>query len=251
MQRIVGIVARVLVAASALALVILTASQDAEWWVPDPAVSFWIATSAAVIVFVDSSRSIYRAARRPTIEANRDKIHVIVRGCQSTLSTECDLDVEEFGGSVFVPRRRFFVGRRELRRVSRDRFTGFPPESDIRWGPGKGVIGSVWESSTAHHENRLQLIRDWAATDKSEHAFNALPKERTSGLSYHEFKIAIEKYSEIFAVPILNSKGALVGVFSIDIVYRANRAPEGPFLTGFNVEKIVVESAGFLRLVVE
>ncbi|MBN9239930.1 MAG: hypothetical protein J0J03_09665 [Leifsonia sp.] len=172
-----------------------------------------------IVVFVDAIGRIIIANHQhksSTMQADLDKA---VQSTLKTVSEATGLDVWSLGGSVFVPRKAGLARRTLiLDRVARVRLSDSPQATAVKWTPGKGVVGQVWEERRAKYQSWRKIAERYTADQLTPESFDRIREETRSGFTFAEFRGIVEKYAEIRAVPIWDTaQKTVIGVFSIDV----------------------------------
>lgn len=141
------------------------------------------------------------------------------------------IDMLTIGVSVFKVKRRIalrchiwpFRFRRVLHRVERFRMTDLPQPSTVTWDLGKDAIGRCLATRRWQYKNWSPVVAQFQGSSQpSTQDFEQLQDDDRSGFTYAEFVGIMDKYAEIFAVPIMSVGGSsIVGVLAIDRPYDA------------------------------
>lgn len=128
------------------------------------------------------------------------------------------LDYRDLGLAAYrMEKRWWWPFRPRLRRLHRVRPSRRPVTSDVRWEPGKGVIGTCISQGAVVASDLTQMYRDLGQPSREEWA--SLPEDVRQGLSYEEYLDVRDKYAVVVASPIIDDTGAtsrVVGCVALD-----------------------------------
>jgi hypothetical protein len=135
-----------------------------------------------------------------------------------------DLDYRDLGLAVYRTERVWWwPPRHRLRRLHRVRASRRPTTSDVKWGPGKGVIGACVTRGEVVAVDLGKMYRDLG--DRTEAEWPQLPDDVRLGLSYAEYLDVRDKYAVVIATPVIDDSGVrskVLGCLALD-------GPEGRF----------------------
>jgi hypothetical protein len=134
------------------------------------------------------------------------------------------LDYRDLGLAVYrVERIWWWPFRSRLRRLHRVRSSRRPTTSDVRWKPGKGVIGACVARGEVVAVDLTQMYRDLGARTKDE--WPSVPDDVRLGLTWEEYVDVRDKYEVVVASPVIDDSGTrsrVLGCVALD-------APDGHF----------------------
>jgi len=174
-------------------------------WDVSSAVVVGLVAAAAVLGVVSTAVQAVAGVRSRRVETRRDLLDELLRGTLWAVVDRTGIDARDLAPAVYelVPAR---WGRpATLRRAHRVRAGRRPVSSEVRWAPGKGVVGrcvttgdvvavdvSAWES---------------AARAVDADGWDALPDADRWGLSFAEVTRLRGKYAVVVAVPLVDDRG--------------------------------------------
>jgi hypothetical protein len=134
------------------------------------------------------------------------------------------LDYRDLGLAVYRTERIWWwpFGRR-LRRLHRVRSSRRPTTSDVRWRPGKGVIGACVQRGEVVAVDLTQMYRDLG--DRTKEEWPRVPDDVRLGLTFEEYLDVRDKYEVVVASPVIDDSGPrskVLGCVALD-------GPEGRF----------------------
>lgn len=191
---------------------------------------FRAATALALLVLIDQLLSLLRTVKTRGREAAYARVQKALTALLAGISDEHKVPIQHLGANVFVPRLRL-VGtgkrlrrpRRVLVRVIRFRLDNHPQPTAVTWLPTKGAIGKCWaRKRTVHRDWHGQADRH-GDHDLTKDEFEQISVDDRDGFTFEEFVAIARKYNEALAVPVLSEAGAVLGVISIDVAYRAQK----------------------------
>ncbi|MFF5230652.1 hypothetical protein [Dactylosporangium sp. NPDC000521] len=222
MVRFGGLVTRaaLLCGASAFAVLLVLVSHgvvkaDDTWIV-------WVAVAQAVCTSVEPTRSLVETWRRPGRRRMHADLSRVLQQGTFRIADQAGVSVQSLGLSVFrlpgSPRKR------ALEQIQRHRFDDHPGPSHIRWTRGKGLVGLCWlEQAPVHRDLRRIAVQ---VRRNSVRAY-AAAGDASAGLSLTEFERVAAKYAEVYAMPVNDAAGTMIGILVVDIPFQAgtNGAP--------------------------
>lgn len=241
--------------ASGLGVVILASAQYADQKI-DPHKAHWLHSdlfqfSLAGIVFgaigVDSFRRSVRRFRAHSESSQRLQIRDILMSLLATLADTTPALAADLGAGLYIEQQRFRQPRSALKRAVRVRLIDSIPDSGISFTPGKGAVGSCWQT-------RREQFHDWSPVNRA-HA--GAPPERSQwqkhvstksrfGFEYDEWMRLLGRHAEVAAVPITDSSGKLVGVLAVDRAWEEDGVDSPPLFKHREVKKTLGLTAKLL-----
>jgi hypothetical protein len=212
---------------------------------PDGLIVAAVVTTAALAAG-STIASAWGEWRRRRLGAQRDLVDIQLTGAAWAIVDQVpDLDYRDLGLAAYRLQRSWWrLGRERLRRIHRVRASRRPVTSNIRWGPGKGVIGACVSRGEVVAVDLRQLYDDLGEPGATEWA--TLPDDVRLGLSYAEYLDVRDKYDVVVATPVIDDTGGVAkvgGCVSLD-------GPAGRFddLTSDEVLSVLAWAAqGLLR----
>lgn len=181
------------------------ALDGAELWTAPPAVVVGLVVAAAVLAVASTTVHAVVGVRARRLAARRDLLDELLRGALWAVVDRTGLDARDLAAAVYEVSPSRWWRPASLRRAHRVRAGRRPVSSEVRWAPGKGVLGrcvatgdvvavdvSAWEASVT--------VGDAAAWD-------ALPEASREGLSFPESTRLRGKYAVVVAVPLVDDSG--------------------------------------------
>ena len=218
MMRIGGLVARAVLicGASAFAALLVMISRgvvkaDNNWII-------WVAVAQAVCTSAEPTRALLEAWRRPGRRRLHADVSRVLQQGAFRIAEQSGVSVQSLGLSVFRLPAGPYRGR-ALDRVQRHRFDDHPGPSHIRWTKGKGVVGLCWlEQVPIHRDLRRIAVQ---ARRNGVRAF-ASAGDAAADMSLSEFERISPKYAEVYAMPVNDAAGNMIGVLVVDIPFHAS-----------------------------
>jgi hypothetical protein len=128
------------------------------------------------------------------------------------------LDYRDLGLAVYrVERVWWWPPLTRLRRLHRVRSSRRPTTSDVKWKPGKGVIGACVARGEVVAVDLTQMYRDLGARSKDE--WPNVPDDVRLGLTWEEYVDVRDKYEVVVASPVIDDSGArskVLGCVALD-----------------------------------
>lgn len=236
-------------------------------WTDPPAWLIWaaVAMSAASLV-VEALVEIFRQTKRagaPYESGDRQKF---MSASAAEIHQQTGLPFASIGISLWVvhtPHRlraritRVF-GRGSalpesfLYRVERFRLADPTPTNEA-WSRGRGVIGACVRDNA-------QAYRDYRPAQKDYPVDSAPPskaqwkkirnEKRDDGFEPQDFIRMVHRYEQVFAYPVTDDEGQVVGCISVDVTPDPD-APTRPALNSQPVVSEVHRLAGYMRVTAE
>ena len=126
-----------------------------------------------------------------------------------------------------------------------------PPATSEEWVLGRGVIGECVASNDQTFRDYRPIQREFPPTTRLSSAqWKALEKsDRTDGFSKSDFVRMIHRYEQVFAYPITDDDGRVLGCVSLDVTAPApdSSASPQPSINSKPVVTAVHRLAGSMR----
>lgn len=212
---------------------LVLALDQTKMWVPPHWVLWAAVASGTASVLAEGVVEVFRREHRsgdPYESGDRQKF---MSSCAVQIHQQADIPVASLGVSLWVvhcPRRRpsallsAFLGgeqcppERFLWRVERYRASN-PTATSEEWASGRGVIGRcVKENAQAFRDYRPLQRQHPLDSEISKAQWKTIQKEgRDDGFAQKDFLRLIHRYEQVFAYPITDGDGRIVGCVSVDV----------------------------------
>lgn len=213
---------KILLAIGVLALVVWNGLVEFSFIKDDPVAKLALLVITGAIILIDSLVAALVDFRKKGQDRRRVEIRKTLLPLLRSIARGNHLDITMLGASVFVVRRRWIFWSR-LKRVERYRMSDLPQVSKVAWNRSKGAIGRAWRDPGIQHVDWRPIQARWGdGKVKTEQDWESVPEADRSGFSLEEFRIVVDKYAEILAIPMLTDSGKCVGVLALDVPLRAN-----------------------------
>ncbi len=243
------------------------ALQQADVWKDPPAWIIWAAVVvSSVSLLVEAIIEIFRTSKRsgaPYESGDRQKF---MSASAAEIHQQMKLPFASIGISLWVvhtPRRyraplRWFTGRKKgepevfLYRVERFRVADPTPTNEA-WSRGRGVIGACVRDNKQVYRDYRPVQKDYPSDGPplSGNEWKRIRREkRDDGFSQNDFVRMIHRYEQVFAYPITDEEGQVVGCISVDITSDPDADPR-PGLNSQPVTREIHRLAGFMRVTAE
>ncbi|WP_404474220.1 hypothetical protein [Microbacterium aerolatum] len=180
----------------------------------------------------------------------RKRIEKALMSMVINLSKTHGIPFDEIGASVYVPRKTWswWVKKHKtqrLKRLVRFRPAGYPQQSGVNWGAGKGMVGDCWDTRTSRYLNSHKIAETYNGAPLSEAQFHKLAKATRRGFTVQEFNAIAGKYSEVRAEPLWHERKEreLIGVLSIDRAFVAEDDRFSPRLDKKQTREVAAAAA--------
>ena len=213
--------------------------------------SVWIIS--LVVLGIENAGTIVVRAFRSRRAKRTVELETAIQAALLQIVGHSAVHLEEIGGNVYMASRWDRWRQKphdkvRLKRIARLRPGGYPQESGVAWAAGKGVVGECWSKKKRIHKPWHAVAARYADAELDEASFAKIPAATRYGFTFQEFVSIVDKYAEVLAEPIWDSrkKGTMLGVISIDRAYRSQPAP---YISELNAGA-THESAGYAARVV-
>lgn len=212
----------------------------------------WVIIGGALVVLIDSVGRIIIANTEEKDRLLHDEAMKVTLSTMKTMSELTGLSIWSLGGSVFVPKRAGFLWHRQtLDRVARQRLSDSPAATMVKWVPGKGVVGKVWQEQRLLYVSWKRVAEKYPSESLTEENFLAIPLTTRSGFTFAEFRGIVDKYAEVIAVPIWSADSKkVIGVLSIDAAMTDDHRTLGSCLSSRDAKETAERGARVLSNVV-
>ena len=200
-----GVVLDVVVAVLAALVGAGLALERAGLWDVSTAAVVALVAAAAVLAVVSTTAHAVAAVRGRRLGARRDLLDELLRGTLWAVVDRTGVDARELAPAVYelVPAR---WGRPAvLRRAHRVRAGRRPVSSEVRWAPGKGVVGRCVATGDVVAVDLSAAESALGEVDAD--GWNALASAERWGLTHTEFTRLRGKYAVVVAVPLVDDRG--------------------------------------------
>lgn len=240
---------------AALGSLVLGLQQSGEWQPPSWMV--WTSVfSGATLIAAEALIGIFREPTSGGVLESGDR-QKFMSSAAVEIHQQTGIAVASLGVSlwvIFTPRRSLWATLRGVSKVHYlhrvERFRASEPDATgDAWPLDRGVIGAcVTANDKKYRDYRpLQQQHPAGSSPPSNTAWKAICKaERDDGFSRDEFVRMINRYEQVFAYPIPDKNGHVIGCISVDVT----AAPAGsthPALHAPSVVATVHRLAGYLR----
>lgn len=217
---------RVVVAVLAATLVVIQALDTTGAWKAPSKVHVGLAFAVGIAGLVEVVSTWIREGAQRSWEERKNRITKVIIGTLAGISDQTDQKIADMGASVLVVRKTWtswhWPGRiprrsEQLLRIVRFRLKDVPQASSVQWTAGKGCIGAAWKTKTGSYQHWGPTANKYSQGRLTEAKFNGLAEKTRGTFTFEEFREIVDKYAEIYAVPIMSEHGETVlGVLSVD-----------------------------------
>jgi hypothetical protein len=193
---------------------------------------------------VEQIRGVWQSVRAPKRQGFREDLALTLHGLAFDLGKLTGVDTRCFGVSVYrIPGHRWPWRLLPLKAEFRNRFSGEPGPSHIKWTRGKGMIGLCWEEQSTQYKDLRAIIKRHANITREK--FDGLRRPDVKmGLNFDEFHRIVGKYAEVRAVPISNrDRTRMIGVLAVDIPADKSSPGDLPRLDAADVREVTSTAA--------
>jgi hypothetical protein len=200
--RLTASIAAAVVAAAASALLALSSARVV------PLTRGQLVTAIVLVAVLAAGSTSAQAIsqwRARRLGARREAADVVLDAAVWAVVDSTGIDYRDLGLAAYRVQRAWPTPwRSRLRRVHRVRAKRRPTASDVRWAPGKGVIGAcVARAQVVAQDVGADYAAVWPCT-REEWETGVVPEEVRLGLGYEEFLDVQGKYDVVVATPVLD-----------------------------------------------
>lgn len=181
------------------------ALEGADLWAPPSGVVVGLVVVAAVLAVASSTLHAVGAARARRLATRRDLLDELLRGALWAVVDHTGLDARDLAPAVYELSPGRWWRSSSLRRAHRVRAGRRPVASEVRWTPGKGVVGRCVTSGDAVAVDVAAWEASVTVTDAA--GWDALPEAARAGFTFAEFTRLRGKYAVVVAVPLVDDSG--------------------------------------------
>lgn len=242
--RLVAARRLVWVVPAGLGALVLGLQQSGEWKPPDWLV--WVAVlSGTASILIEGLLGVFRESSSTNAPYDAGDRQKFMAGCAVEVHQRANVPIASLGLSLWVihrPRTGVWSHVRSalrLRRPSRpdpflyriERFRpSDPPATSEAWVAGRGVIGECVANNKMTFRDYRPVQRDYpSGTTLSASQWKDITKaDRDDGFSKQDFVRMIHRYEQVFAYPITDGDGRVVGCVSLDVTAPAQDSSAAP-----------------------
>ncbi|GAB2696337.1 hypothetical protein [Thalassiella azotivora] len=207
-MAVLKLVVKVVSAVLATAISAALALEGAGVWSATRATLVGLVVGAAVLAAGSTSAAAVGEWRAHRLGARRASVDMLLDATLWSVADATGLDYRDLGVAAYAVRRPWWAPwSTRLRRVHRVRARRRPTASNVRWRPGKGVIGEcVCRGQVVARDLAADYAAIWPCT--REEWETVVTPEMRQGLTWREFLQTRDKYEVVVATPVLDSTGA-------------------------------------------